>query len=157
MNRVASIDLGSHKLSAVVAAVKEGARLEVLTHNSVPSRGIKNAMISHMDLAMGSLLQVLEKIRKEETIRSVAVGVCMEQMVFSYTTDKILIDGRYIGAEDMRLMRSRQADKLTNHVLLGTDVLHYKVDGVAVDNPLNMEGHHLEGAFLLCGCTGDAA
>ena len=147
---VTGIDIGSSKISTIVANVSEG-RVSVIGVSQVPSTGIKRGVVVDIDEAVEAIDQSLERAQRMAgiSIQSAYVTVSGSHIesMNSHGVVAVSHQGVEIGAEDIaRVPEAAQAISLPS----SKEIIHviprdFIVDGQSgIKDPTGMSGVRLE-------------
>jgi cell division protein FtsA len=148
---VVGVDIGTTKVCAVVAAVDEHQRVNVLGVGVAPSEGINRGVVVNIDKTVASIREAVGEAERSAGVeaKSVYVGIAGDHIQSFQSRGVITVAGR-----DGEITR-RDVDRLledTQHVAMPADrqILHvipqeFIVDGQdGVDDPVGMCGVRLE-------------
>jgi cell division protein FtsA len=144
-----AIDVGSSKITAVIATVEEIGDPKVIGVASVPAKGIKKGLVINIDEAVNSIAQALNAAERmaDVTIGSVVVSVSGKAITSKNNKAAVAITHDEITPEDF--LRAVDAAK-TIPVPQGYEILHVipqecTVDAVSgIKYPIGMSGTRLE-------------
>lgn len=145
------IDIGSHRVLAVVADVDEQERVRVLGVGQAPARGIKKGVVVNVTQATASIAQAVEQAEQSSgfQIERCYVGISGAHIASRNSTGVVGVSRRDRGivSEDVdRVLEAAGAIVLPeNQELIHILPRTYTVDGQeGVRNPLGMHGFRLE-------------
>jgi len=126
------IDIGSHRVLAVVGDVDEQGRVQILGVGEAPARGIKKAVVINVAQATASIAQAVEQAEQSSGFQIERCVSRRDRGIVSDDVDRVLeAAGAIVLPENQELI----------HILPRT----YTVDGQdGVRNPLGMHGFRLE-------------
>lgn len=144
-----AIDIGSSKITAVIATSEEGADPRVIGVASVPAKGIKKGLVINIDEAVNSIAQALSAAERmaDVTIGSVVVSVSGKAITSKNNKGAIAITHDEVTSDDV--LRVIEVAK-TVPVPQGYDILHiipreYTIDAQnGIKYPIGMSGTRLE-------------
>ncbi|PIY18357.1 cell division protein FtsA [Candidatus Dojkabacteria bacterium CG_4_10_14_3_um_filter_Dojkabacteria_WS6_41_9] len=144
-----AIDIGSSKITAVIATSEEGSAPKVIGVASVPAKGIKKGLVINIDEAVNSIAQALSGAERmaDVTIGSVVVSVSGKAITSKNNKAAIAITHEEVTSDDV--LRVIEVAK-TVPVPQGYDILHiipreYTIDAQnGIKYPIGMSGSRLE-------------
>jgi len=144
-----AIDIGSSKITAVIASAEENADPKVIGVASVPAKGIKKGLVINIDEAVNSIAQALSGAERmaDVTIGSVVVSVSGKAITSKNNKAAIAITHEEVTSDDV--LRVIEVAK-TVPVPQGYDILHiipreYTIDAQnGIKYPIGMSGSRLE-------------
>ena len=141
-----AINIGSFRISAIIAGLTENGEMEVLGSGHRQANGIKRGYVTDMDAATYAVRDALEKAEKmaQASVDSVWIGCSGAGLSSDIRPVEIAIGGRRIEEEDIELLLATAQDALEPD---GRTVLHaqpacYYLDGA--DGVANPKGLHAE-------------
>jgi cell division protein FtsA len=157
-NYLSALDLGSTKISACVAEVRQG-RLGEVFFETMPAKGIKEGFIVDAIGLVGAITKLIKRLRSKSSIniKSLLVNISGNQITFrhSYATIPLAERGnKVIGIEDLKKV-NRQAWILGSSLeeeIIEAMPLSYSIDAKNnLTNPIGLYSHRLElDLFLVC-------
>lgn len=145
------IDIGSHRVLAIVGDVDEQGRVQILGVGEAPARGIKKAVVTNVAQATASIAQAVEQAEQSSgfQIERCYVGVSGAHISSRNSTGVVGVSRRDRGivSDDVdRVLEAAGAIVLPeNQELIHILPRTYTVDGQdGVRNPLGMHGFRLE-------------
>jgi len=146
---IGAIDIGSSKITAVIATSEEIGEPQVIGVASVPARGIKKGLVINIDEAVNSIAQALSAAERmaDVTIGSVVISVSGKAITSKNNKAAIAITHEEITPDDF--LRAIDAAK-TIPVPQGYEILHIIPRECTVDTvtgikyPIGMSGSRLE-------------
>ena len=144
-----AIDIGSSKITAVIATAEEGGNPKVIGVASVQAKGIKKGLVINIDEAVNSIAQALSAAERmaDVTIGSVVVSVSGKAITSKNNKAAIAIAHDEVTPDDV--LRVIEVAK-TVPVPQGYDILHiipreYTIDAQnGIKYPIGMSGTRLE-------------
>lgn len=144
-----AIDIGSSKITAVIATAEEGSDPRVIGVASVPAKGIKKGLVINIDEAVNSIAQSLSAAERmaDVTIGSVVISVSGKAITSKNNKGAIAITHDEVTSDDV--LRVIEVAK-TVPVPQGYDILHiipreYTIDAQnGIKYPIGMSGSRLE-------------
>lgn len=143
------LDIGSSKISCLMARMNEGTAPEIVAHSSVQSKGIQNGAIWDIEaakLCVDNALRQAEKMAGK-TISSVFVNISSSQIKSLQLYDEMDIpNGRAITSDDIKQLVDSM---LSTQIPADEEILHAIPIGYAVDeehgssDPRGIHGHTL--------------
>lgn len=146
---IGALDIGSSKVTAVIASHEEGQTPVVIGLASVPSKGIKKGLVVNIDDAVNTIAQALNAAERmaDVTLGSVFVSVSGKSIISKNNKGIIAITHDEITQDDV--LRAIEAAK-TIIVPQGYEILHIVVRDCTIDaqngikEPIGMSGSRLE-------------
>jgi cell division protein FtsA len=133
-NLVAALDVGSSKVSAMIAEPEEGGRLRILGTGQRESRGVKRGYIADMETSEIAIREAVEQAERiaGTNIDQVFVGFSAGGLVSNVASVEVGIGGRRISKEDIDALLGAGRDSIDPE---GRMILHampalYTIDGV---------------------------
>ncbi len=144
-----AIDIGSSKITAVIATAEDGSDPKVIGVASVPAKGIKKGLVINIDEAVNSIAQSLSAAERmaDVTIGSVVISVSGKAITSKNNKAAIAITHDEVTPDDV--LRVIEVAK-TVPVPQGYDILHiipreYTIDAQnGIKYPIGMSGTRLE-------------
>jgi len=128
------LDIGSSKISCLMARMNEGAAPEIIAHSSVQSKGIQNGIIWNIEeakLCVDNALRQAEKMAGR-TISSVYVNISSSQIKsVQYYDEMDIPNGRAITSEDVKQLVDGM---LNTKIPSDEEILHVIPVGYSVDH-----------------------
>lgn len=146
---VAAIDIGSSKITAVIATVEEGSAPKVIGESSFVSQGIKKGEITGIDEAINSIASALSGAERMAglTVSSVYISINGKHITSNNNKGVVAVADHEINSEDvMRAMESAR----TVAIPPSREILHLIPREFFVDqqggikDPVGMTGMRLE-------------
>ncbi len=143
-----AVNIGSFRVSAMIAGLSESGELQVLGSAHRAAQGIKRGYVTDMAAASHAVRDAVERAEKMARVgvRSVWVG-CSGAGLASQTADvEIEIGGRRIEDEDVAqlLHTARGAIQPDGRMVLHAQPAHYTLDGAhGVANPRGLHAERL--------------
>jgi cell division protein FtsA len=133
-NLVAALDVGSSKISAMIAEPQEDGQLRILGTGQRESRGVKRGYIADMERSEIAIREAVEQAERiaGTNIDQVFVGFSAGGLVSDVAGVEVNIGGRRISREDIDALLAAGKDSIDPE---GRMVLHampalYTIDGV---------------------------
>lgn len=154
---IAGLDCGSHTIKCVVARLSEENQPQQIVGVGVtPSQGIdSNSMIVNLDQAGQAILKAVSQAESMAggQIKAVRVGLSSRDIESYSALGIIPIQGGEVMESDLEQLM----DSTRHSRQLGKHVLHllpkkFFLDKKAVENPIRLSGHRLEGHFHVVTC-----
>lgn len=149
---VASLDLGSHRVTCMIARIDpETQQLKVLACSVVPCLGLKGGVVVNISDAARSVTRAVEEAEAKAgaTVREVYLGVCGSHIHSFNNSGKFNIarSDKEITSEDVsNVIENAKAIHISgDRVILHTVPQSFSLDRQSgVPNPVGMEGSYLE-------------
>ena len=128
------LDIGTSKISCLMARMPEGTAPEIIAHSSVQAKGIQNGAIWDIEAAKLCIDNALRQAEKMagRTISSVFVNISSSQIKSLQLYDEMDIPGgRAITNDDVRQLVDNM---LSTQVPVGEEILHTIPVGYVVDH-----------------------
>lgn len=146
---IGALDIGSSKITAIIASIEDSQTPRVIGLASVPARGIKKGLVVNIDEAVNAIAQALSAAERmaDVTIGSVHLSVSGKAILSKNNKGIISITHEEITQEDF--FRAIEASK-TITVPQGYEILHIMATECTVDAqsgikyPIGMSGSRLE-------------
>ncbi|SFC71741.1 cell division protein FtsA [Clostridium uliginosum] len=149
-NIIASVDFGSKKLSASLAAKNEQEEIEILGVKSCKSKGIEKGLIKDINKCRESLKSILKDLEDKtgKKIKNVSAGISARKVRITEATVSVpLLEGR-VREEDIleAFKKSKKSITITNdELVIDTIVNFYILDGKVLHRDiLNWKGNNLD-------------
>jgi len=147
-NLVAALDVGSSKVSAMIAEPEEEGRLRILGTGQRESRGVKRGFIADMEKSELAIREAVEQAERiaGTNIDQVFVGFSAGGLVSNIASVEVAIGGRRIEKTDIDALLGAGRDSIDPE---GRMILHalpalYTIDGVTgVKNPRGLHADKL--------------
>jgi len=148
-NIITSIDIGSHKVSAVVAVVDEEGKAKVIGEATHPSYGIKKGEITGIEEAINSIANALNGAERMAglTVSSVYVSINGKNIVSNNNKGVVAIADSEILEEDVirSLEQARTVAIPNTREIIHLIPREFIVDQQSgIKNPIGMTGTRLE-------------
>ncbi|MCA9386505.1 cell division protein FtsA [Candidatus Dojkabacteria bacterium] len=148
-NIITAIDIGSHKVSAVVTVVDESGKAKVIGESSHPSYGIKKGEITGIEEAINSIASALNGAERMAglTVSSAYVSINGKNIISNNNKGVVAISDSEILEEDV--IRSLEQAR-TVAIPQAREIIHlipreFIVDQqTGIKNPVGMTGTRLE-------------
>jgi len=148
-NIITAIDIGSHKVCAVIAVVDEEGKAKVIGESSHPSYGIKKGEITGIDEAINSIATALNGAERMAglTVSSAYVIINGKQIISNNNKGVVAISDSEIGEDDV--FRALEQAK-TVAIPPAREIIHLIPRQFIVDQqtgikvPIGMTGSRLE-------------
>lgn len=160
---ICGLDVGSSRVSAVIAGYDSSCReLNVIGSGEAECNGLRHGVVVNIENTSRAIAEAVEKAEAvaEVKVKEVVVNVNGHHIEghLQQGATKIPRSDREITADDVeRVINSARAVPLSSDKqIIHAIPLDFRVDSQnGVDNPVGMEGSHLEAEVLLV--TGDSA
>lgn len=148
-NIITAIDIGSHKVTAVIAVVDEEGKSKVIGEATYPAYGIKKGEITGIDEAINSIANALTAAERMAglTVSSAYVSINGKQIVSNNNKGVVAISDSEISEDDV--FRALEQAK-TVAIPPGREIIHLIPRQFIVDQqngikvPIGMTGSRLE-------------
>ncbi len=150
-NTYASIDVGTSKVTTIVATLGDGDAIQILGSGTVPSRGVRKGLVVDIDQAKEAIEESV--VQAERTsglqVETAYVGVTGKHISALNSRGVIATtrNDRRVTADDLdRVLESARSITLpSDRRLLHVLPRHYTLDGtVKVKEPVGMHGFRLD-------------
>lgn len=159
-NIIAGLDIGSHKVSAVIAEMNENETLHVLGAGISPSQGLRQGVVVNLDAAVESIKKAVHEAQLTAGVKinDVIVGIAGEHIKSFNSRGMVAVSksGSEIVRDDVdKVLNAAKAIALPKDCL----VLHripqeYIVDNQkGIDNPVGIKGVRLEAEIHIVTCS----
>ncbi len=160
-NIIASLDIGTSKIVAVVAKINEEGCLEVIGVGSSPSKGLKKGVVVNIEATVESIQRAVEEVELMAgcPVHTVYCGIAGSHIKGMNSHGIVAIkDKEVVGADISRVIDAAKA------VAIPADqkILHILPQEFIIDNqggirdPLGMSGVRLESKVHLVTCAVNA-
>ncbi|WP_333784987.1 cell division protein FtsA [Thermocrinis sp.] len=107
MKTVASLDLGTSKIVALVAEIDSYGDMHVIGIGEVPSKGIEKGQIKRLDLAVGSILRAIKEAQEMAGVKlnSVNLGISSPLLKSQNERDTINISPQPVEIDEAQIDR----------------------------------------------------
>src|SRR3954454_12595198 len=145
---VTALDVGSSKVSALIAEPAEDGSLKILGTGPRQSQGVKRGFIADMERTEGAIREAVEQAERiaASNIEDVFVGFSAGGLVSSLASVEVQIGGRRIVKEDVdELLRvGRDSIDAEGRMILHAMPALYTLDGLeGVKKPLGLHADRL--------------
>jgi cell division protein FtsA len=160
--RIVGLDIGTHKVAAIVGEVNPDGELEIIGIGSHPSRGMKKGVVVNIESTVQSIQRAIEEAELMAgcQIDSVYAGIAGSHIRSINSHGIVAVRDREVLAQDVdRVIDAAQAmaipaDQKILHIL----PQEYVIDNQeGVKEPLGMSGVRLEAKVHLVTCAVNAA
>ncbi len=152
-NIVAGLDIGTTKVYCVIAE-KEDEQLKIIGTGYVSSKGgMRSGLISNIGKMSDVIKEAVSKASEQAGVKvsELNIGIAGEHIRSIKYTGYVPITGENgeVVKEDLERLANdvKRLNSSKEMVMLHILPLKYLVDGVAVEDPLNMTGTKLEGIY----------
>ena len=147
-NLVAALDVGSSKVTALIAEPEEDGRLRILGTGQRESRGVKRGFIADMEKSEIAIREAVEQAERiaGTNVDQVFVGFSAGGLVSDVAGVEVAIGGRRIASQDIDalLEAGRNSIGPTGRMILHAMPALYTIDGVAgVGQPRGLHAEKL--------------
>jgi cell division protein FtsA len=145
---VTALDVGSSKVTALIAEPMEGGELKILATGQRQSQGVRRGFIADMERTEVAIREAVEQAERiaATNIEDVYVGFSAGGLVSTVASVEVQIGGRRVEKEDIEQLLAAGRDSLDAE---GRMILHalpalYTVDGLqGVKKPLGLHSDRL--------------
>jgi len=146
---IGALDIGSSKITAVIAAVEELSSPRVIGVASVPAKGIKKGLVVNLDDAVNAIAQSLNAAERmaDANIGSVYISVSGKSITSKNNKGVISIVHDEITQEDfLRVVESSRTITVPqNYEILHVIAREFTIDSQSgIKDPIGMSGSRLE-------------
>lgn len=142
----AAVNLGSFRVSAIIAGLTEGGEMVVMGSGHRQSQGIKRGYVTDMVAATHSVRDAIERAEKmaNASVQSVWIGCSGAGLASTTARVEVEIGGRRIESDDIEhlLIAGREVIQPDGRTVLHAQPAHYTLDGA--DGVPNPKGLHAE-------------
>jgi cell division protein FtsA len=147
-NIITAIDIGSHKITAVVTAVDEKGKVKVIGESSYPSYGIRKGEITGIEEAMTSIASALNGAERMAgvTVSSAYVSINGRNIVSNNSKGVVAVSEEIMEDDVIRALEQAKTVSLSS----SREIIHlirreFIVDQqTGIKNPVGMTGSRLE-------------
>jgi len=145
---VVGLDIGSHKVMAVVAEVMQDGELRVAGLGVAPSHGLKRGVVVNIDATVQSIQQALKEaeMMADCKISRVYTGITGSHIRGQNSTGMVIVRDKEVAPLDVqRVVETAKAINIPNDQrLLLVEPQEFIIDGHEVKEPIGMSGGRLE-------------
>ena len=142
----AAVNLGSFRISAMIAGLSETGEMVVLGSGHRASQGIKRGYVTDMQAATYAVRDAVERAEKMANVgvKSVWIGCAGAGLASQIAQVEVDIGGRRIEADDIEhlLVSGREVIQPDGRMVLHAQPAHYTLDGA--DGVADPKGLHAE-------------
>ncbi len=144
----AAVNLGSFRVSAMIAGLSETGEMVVLGSGHRASQGIKRGYVTDMQAATHSVRDAIERAEKmaNASVQSVWIGCSGAGLASTTARVDVEIGGRRIEQDDIEhlLVAAREVIQPDGRTVLHAQPAHYTLDGAhGVPNPKGLHAERL--------------
>ena len=144
----AAVNIGSFRVSAMIAGLSETGEMVVLGSGHRAAQGIKRGYVTDMQAATHSVRDAIERAEKMANIGIQKVWVGCSGAGLASTTTRVEVDigGRRIEQDDIEhlLVAGREMIEPDGRTVLHAQPAHYTLDGAhGVPNPKGLHAERL--------------
>jgi cell division protein FtsA len=145
---VAALDVGSSKVSALIAEPREDGELNILGTGQRESRGVKRGFIADMERTEGAIREAVEQAERiaATNVDQVFVGFSARGLISSLASVEVDIGGKRIERRDIDQLLSvgRESIDAGGRMILHAMPALYTLDGLeGVKKPLGLHANKL--------------
>jgi cell division protein FtsA len=161
-NLITALDIGTSKVTAMVAEVLPGGQLSIIGVGEQPSRGLKKGMVVNIESTMQTISQAIAHAEAEANckITKVWTGIAGSHIKSINSSGMVAMKEREVTQTDIeRVIETARAINIPNDSqILHTEPQEFVIDGNAdVRQPLGMSGVRLEvKVHIVTGATSAA-
>lgn len=146
---IAGLDIGSSKVSVVIATVSDDSRVEIVGVGTAPNTGIRQGIVVNIEATTDSIRKAREEaeLMSGYRIEEVWVGVSGSHIKSFDSKGMVAIKNKEVTFQDMdRVIEAAKAVAVpTDRTVLHVLPREYKVDGQdGILDPIGMSGIRLE-------------
>ncbi|MGH6785972.1 MAG: cell division protein FtsA [Novosphingobium sp.] len=145
-NVFAAVNLGSFRVSAMIAGISESGEMVVLGSGHRASQGIKRGYVTDMQAATYAVRDAVERAEKMANlgVKSVWIGCSGAGLASQIAQVEVDIGGRRIEVDDIEhlLVAGREVIQPDGRMVLHAQPAHYTLDGA--DGVADPKGLHAE-------------
>ncbi|MBX9886288.1 MAG: cell division protein FtsA, partial [Novosphingobium sp.] len=142
----AAVNLGSFRVSAIIAGLTEAGEMVVMGSGHRQSQGMKRGYVTDMVAATHSVRDAIERAEKmaNASVQSVWIGCSGAGLASTTAKVEVEIGGRRIESDDIEhlLIAGREVIQPDGRTVLHAQPAHYTLDGA--DGVPNPKGLHAE-------------
>lgn len=162
MRRLVGLDIGTHKVAAIVGEVNLGGEIEIIGIGTHPSRGMKKGVVVNIESTVQSIQRAIEEAELMAgcQIDSVYAGIAGSHIRSINSHGIVAIRDREVFPQDVeRVIDAAQAMAIpTDQKILHILPQEYVIDSQeGVKEPLGMSGVRLEAKVHLVTCAVNAS
>jgi cell division protein FtsA len=144
----AAVNLGSFRVSAIIAGLTEAGEMVVMGSGHRQSQGIKRGYVTDMVAATHSVRDAIERAEKmaNASVQSVWIGCSGAGLASTTAKVEVEIGGRRIESDDIEhlLIAGREVIQPDGRTVLHAQPAHYTLDGAdGVPNPKGLHADRL--------------
>ncbi len=144
----AAVNLGSFRVSAIIAGLSENGEVVVLGSGHRAAQGLKRGSVTDMQAATHSVRDAIERAEKmaNASVQSVWIGCAGAGLASTTAQVEVDIGGRRIEQDDIEqlLMAGREVIQPDGRIVLHAQPAHYTLDGAhGVPNPRGLHAERL--------------
>lgn len=159
-NIIASLDIGTHKICAVIAEIDEYGSLHILGAGINASRGLRQGVVVNLDAAVDSIKRAVHEAQLTAGVRinDVIVGIAGEHIKGFNSRGMVAVSksGSEIVQDDVdKVLKAAKAIALPkDRMVLHRIPQEYIVDNQdGIDNPVGIKGVRLEAEIHIVTCS----
>ena len=156
MNKYVAIDLGSSRISAMIAEVQNDGALKILAVESKASDDVKHGIVEQVSGAAFKINEVVKLAQNsahiKEDVGVVSVSVNGRSLKTHPVTVNRFVDASKIVSEQLiQEMHHEAGEKVKGENVGVYDIipLSYELDGVKMDEPVGQKGTQLSGKYTI--------
>jgi len=159
-NIIASLDIGTHKICAVIAEIDEYGSLHILGAGISASRGLRQGVVVNLDAAVDSIKRAVHEAQLTAGVKinDVIVGIAGEHIKGFNSRGMVAVSksGSEIVQDDVdKVLKAAKAIALPkDRMVLHRIPQEYIVDNQnGIDNPVGIKGVRLEAEIHIVTCS----
>ena len=145
---VVGLDIGTHKIMAVVAEVQGNGELRIAGLGVAPTLGLKRGVVVNIDATVQSIQQALKEaeMMADCKISRVYTGITGSHIRGQNSTGMVIVRDKEVTPIDVaRVVETAKAINIPNDQrLLLVEPQEFVIDGQEVKEPIGMSGGRLE-------------
>ncbi len=152
---ITALDIGTSKICCIIAGVSKEGDIEILGYGYQASNGIKNGVITNINLATVAISKAVDNAEKMANIRitNVIVNISGDKTKFAIRSSSHNINkNRSVNADDIKKVTDKGLNKVD---VEGSEPIHFLTmgyhvdDGEEVEDPINIYGDNLSVNIML--------
>ncbi|MBN2766239.1 MAG: cell division protein FtsA [Paludibacteraceae bacterium] len=158
MNKYIAIDLGSSRISAMIAEVQQNGALKILAIESKKADDVKHGIVDQVSGAAFKINEVIKlaqnTARSAEPIEKVIVSTTVNgksMKSHTVTVNRFVDASKIVSGTLLQEMHEEAGNKINGDNVAIYDIipLSYELDGVNFDDPVGQKGTQISGKYNL--------